>query len=419
MNRTGFLRAAGAALAAVALGAAPARAQAIAITGGTVHPVSGAPIENGIVLIRDGRIVAVGADVAIPADARRVDARGKVVTPGLIHASSNLGLLEVESIDATDETDVEGDVTPAFDVSAGLNPDNVRIPVARLEGVTSTIALPGGGFVAGQAAWIGLLGDRREDLLRRAGVATLANLGPAAKGAGAGARARGLARLERLLDDAAEYERRRADFRRNAIQPLSAPAEELEALLPVIRGERPLYVAVNSERDIRNALHLAAARKLRLVLLGAAEGWKLAPEIARAGVPVVINAFQNVPRFDNLGARWDNAALLAEGGAAVVITEGESGGPRNLRWAAGHAVRNGLPWARALEAVTLAPARALGVADAAGSLEPGKVADVVVWSGDPFEYASRAELVLIGGREVPQASRQAELLERSRRLPPE
>ncbi len=419
MNRTGFLRAAGAALVAVALGAAPARAQAIAITGGTVHPVSGAPIENGIVLIRDGRIVSVGADVAIPADARRVDARGKVVTPGLIHASSNLGLLEVESIDATDETDVEGDVTPAFDVSAGLNPDNVRIPVARLEGVTSTIALPGGGFVAGQAAWIGLLGDRREDLLRRAGVATLANLGPAAKGAGAGARARGLARLERLLDDAAEYERRRADFRRNAIQPLSAPAEELEALLPVIRGERPLYVAVNSERDIRNALHLAAARKLRLVLLGAAEGWKLAPEIARAGVPVVINAFQNVPRFDNLGARWDNAALLAEGGAAVVITEGESGGPRNLRWAAGHAVRNGLPWARALEAVTLAPARALGVADAAGSLEPGKVADVVVWSGDPFEYASRAELVLIGGREVPQASRQAELLERYRRLPPE
>ncbi len=419
MNRTGFLRAAGAALAAVALGAAPARAQAIAITGGTVHPVSGAPIENGIVLIRDGRIVSVGADVAIPADARRVDARGKVVTPGLIHASSNLGLLEVESIDATDETDVEGDVTPAFDVSAGLNPDNVRIPVARLEGVTSTIALPGGGFVAGQAAWIGLLGDRREDLLRRAGVATLANLGPAAKGAGAGARARGLARLERHLDDAAEYERRRADFRRNAIQPLSAPAEELEALLPVIRGERPLYVAVNSERDLRNALHLAAARKLRLVLLGAAEGWKLAPEIARAGVPVVINAFQNVPRFDNLGARWDNAALLAEGGAAVVITEGESGGPRNLRWAAGHAVRNGLPWARALEAVTLAPARALGVADAAGSLEPGKVADVVVWSGDPFEYASRAELVLIGGREVPQASRQAELLERYRRLPPE
>jgi len=419
MNRTGLIPGAGVVLAALCLATAPARAQTIALTGGTVHPVSGAPIENGTVLIRDGRIVAVGRDISIPADARRVDARGKVVTPGFIHPSSNLGLLEVESIDATNETDVQGDVTPAFDVSGGINPDNVRIPVARLEGVTSTIALPGGGFVAGQAAWLGLLGDRREDLLRRAGVATMANLGPSAKGAGAGARARGLARLERLLDDAVEYERRRADFRRNAIQPLSAPAEELEALLPVIRGERPLYVAVNSERDIRNALRLAAGRKLRLVLLGAAEGWKVAPEIAGAGVPVVVNAFQNVPRFDNLGARWDNAALLAEGGAAIVLTEGETGGPRNLRWAAGHAVRNGLPWARALEAVTLAPARAFGVADAAGSLEPGKLADVVVWSGDPFEYSTRAELVLIGGREVPRTSRQSELLERYRRLPPE
>lgn len=416
MNR---IRRISALAAAAALAALPAGAQTIAITGGTVHPVSGGPLENATVLIRDGRIVAVGREVAIPADARRVDARGKVVTPGLIHPASNLGLLEVSSIEATDETDVAGDVTPSFDVSAGINPDNVRIPVARLEGVTSTVVLPGGGFVAGQAAWIGLLGDRREDVIRRAGVALLANLGAAAKGAGGGARARGLARLERLLDDAAEYDRRRADFRRNAIQPLSAPAEELEALLPVLRGERPLYVVANSERDIRNALHLAAERRLHLVLLGAAEGWKVAGELARAGVPVVVNPFQNVPGFDNLGARWDNPALLAEAGVTVVLTESESGGPRNLRWGAGHAVRNGLPWARALEAVTLAPARAFGAGHEAGSLEPGKLADVVVWSGDPFEYATRAELVLIGGREVPAMSRQTELLERYRRLPPQ
>ncbi len=240
--------------------AAPVRAQTIAITGGTVHPVSGPAIENGTVLIRDGRIVAVGREVAIPPDARRVDARGKVVTPGLIHPGTNLGLVEVGSIDATNETDVAGDVTPSFDVAAGVNPDNVRIPVARLEGVTSAVILPGSGFLAGQAAWIGLLGDRPESLVRRTGVATLANLGAAAKEAGAGARARGLARLERLLDDAAEYEARRADFRRNAIQPLAAPAEELQALLPVLRGERPLYVAASSERDIRNALRLAGRR---------------------------------------------------------------------------------------------------------------------------------------------------------------
>jgi imidazolonepropionase-like amidohydrolase len=396
----------------------PAGAQAIAITGGTVHPVGGPVIQGGTVLIRDGRIVAVGRDVDIPADARRVDARGKVVTPGLIHPSSNLGLLEVSSIDATDETDVAGDVTPAFDVADGVNPDNVRIPVARLEGVTSTVVLPGGGFVAGQAAYLGLLGARREELVRQRGVATVANLGAAAKAAGGGARAGGLARLERLLDDAAEYDRRRADFRRNAIQPLSAPAAELEALLPVLRGERPLYVAASSERDIRNVLALASSRRLRVILLGAAEAWAVAGEIARSGTPVVVNAFQNVPGFDNLGARWDNAALLAAAGVTVILTEGESGGPRNLRWAAGHAVRNGLPWATALEALTLNPARAFGVGEMGGTLAPGRIADVVVWSGDPFDYASRAELVLIGGKEVPRTSRQTELLEKYRTLPP-
>ena len=131
------------------------------------------------------------------------------------------------------------------------------------------------------------------------------------------------------------------------------------------------------------------------------------------------STFANIPGFDNLGARWDNAALLAEAGVPVIVYEAESGGPRNLRWAAGHAVRNGLPWARALEAVTAAPARAFGLADGAGTLVPGAVADLVVWSGDPFEYSTRAELVLVGGREVPRTSRQAELLERYRRVPPE
>ena len=406
-----------AAAAAGLLASAPARAQTIAVVGGTVHPVASPAIENATVLIRDGKIVAVGRDVVVPADARRVDARGKVVTPGLLHAGSNLGVLEVGSIPSTNETDVTGDVTPSFDVALGINPGSVRIPVARLEGVTSTIVLPGGGFVAGQAAWIGLLGDDPEALVRARGVALFANLGPAAKGAGDGARARGLARLERLLDDAAEYDRRRDDYRRNAIQPLSAPAVELEALLPVLRGERPILVAANSERDIRNVLRLATARQLRLVLLGGAEAWKVAGELARARVPVAVDAFANIPGFDNLGARWDNAALLAEAGVAVMVYETESGGPRNLRWAAGHAVRNGLPWARALEAVTAAPARAFGLADAAGTLVPGAVADLVVWSGDPFEYSTRAELVLVGGREVPRTSRQVELLGRYRRLP--
>jgi imidazolonepropionase-like amidohydrolase len=409
-------------LAAVALGLAvasePAGSQTIAITGGTVHPVSGPAIEHGTVVIQDGRIVAVGREVAIPAGARRVDAQGKVVTPGFIHAASSLGLLEVSSIDATDETDAQGDVTPSFDVSEGLNPASVRIPVARLEGVTSSIVTPGRGLLPGQAAWIGLRGVREEELLRQRGVATMADLGAGAKSAGGGARAAGLSRLRQILLDAREYDRRREDWRRAAMQPLAAPVTELEAMLPVLRGERPLYAVAGSERDIRNALRLAAEFKLKLVILGGEEAWKVAPELARAGVPVVIDGFANIPGFDGLGVRWDNAALLGEGGASVIIRETESGGPRNLRFAAGHAVRNGLPWAKALEGVTLAPARAFGLDNRVGSLAVGRMADVVVWSGDPFEPSTRAELVLIGGQEVPATSRMTELLERYRHLPP-
>ncbi|MGH7585799.1 MAG: amidohydrolase family protein [Gemmatimonadales bacterium] len=422
MSRGGAVKPALRVLIAASLGLGiageEAGSQTIAITGGTVHPVSGPAIENGTVLIRDGRIVAVGREVAIPAGARQVDARGKVVTPGFIHAASNLGLLEVSSIDATNETDTQGDITPSFDVSEGLNPATVRIPVARLEGVTSSIVVPGSGLLPGQAAWIGLRGQREEEMLRQRGVATMADLGTAAKSAGGGARAAGLSRLRQILRDAREYDRRREDWRRAAMQPLAAPVAELEALLPVLRGERPLYAAAGSERDIRNALRLAAEFQLKLVILGGNEGWKVAPELAKAGVPVVVDGFANIPGFDGLGVRWDNAALLAEAGVAVIVRETESGGPRNLRFAAGHAVRNGLPWAKALEAVTLAPARAFGAEDRAGSLAAGRLADVVVWNGDPFEPSSRAELVIIGGQEVPATSRMTELLERYRRLPP-
>lgn len=422
MSRGGVAAPALRAVMAAALGLCvageAAGSQTIAITGGTVHPVSGPAIENGTVIIRDGRIVAVGRDVAVPAGARQVDARGKVVTPGFIHAASNLGLVEVGSIDATDETDVEGHVTPSFDVSEGLNPASVRIPVARLEGVTSSIVVPGSGLLPGQATWIGLRGQREEDPVRRRGAATMADLGSAVKSAGGGARAAGLSLLRQILRDAREYDRRREDWRRAAMQPLAAPVTELEAMLPVLRGERPLYAVAGSERDVRNALRLAAEFQLKLVILGGEEAWKVAPELAKAGVPVVVDGFANIPGFDGLGVRWDNAALLAEGGVPVIIRETESGGPRNLRFAAGHAVRNGLPWEKALEAVTLAPARAFGVEDQAGSLAAGRLADVVVWSGDPFEPSSRAELVLIAGQEVPATSRMTELLERYRRLPP-
>ena len=416
MTRVAFARIGALALAIALPGTA--RAQAIAITGGTVHPVGAPPIENGTVLIRDGRIAAVGADVTIPADARRIDARGKVVTPGLIHASSELGLLEVASIAETNERAASGDVTASFDVAEGIDPGSVRIPVARTEGVTAALAVPIGGIFAGQAALISLSGARMEAVLRVRDAAMAGDFADALKAAGGGSHAAGLARVRRILEDARDYDRRRADYRRADMQELSAPASELEALLPVLRGTMPLYVVANSERDILNAARLAQEFGIRLIVRGGTEAWKVAPELAAAKIPVALDAYANIPDFENMEVRWDNAAMLAEAGVTILIYEGGDGGPRNLRFAAGHAVRNGLPWRAALEAITLAPARAFGAERSMGALAAGRNADIVVWSGDPFEFATRAEHVFIGGEEIPLTSRQTELLERYRSLPP-
>jgi imidazolonepropionase-like amidohydrolase len=416
-SRTGTAHVAAVLLSSL-MATAPASAQTIAITGGTVHPVGAPVIEGGTVLIRDGRIVAVGRNVAIPAGARRIDARGKVVTPGLIHASSELGLLEVGSVDATNERTSAGDVVASFDVAEGIDPRSVRIPVARTEGVTAAMAVPTGGIFSGQAALIALSGSRMEAMLRVRDAAMAGNFGSALKAAGGGSHAAGLARVRRILEDARDYDRRRADYRRADMQELSAPASELEALLPVLRGTLPLYVVANSERDILNALRLADEFGIRLIVRGGTEAWKVAEELAEAKVPVALDAFANIPDFESMEVRWDNAALLAEAGVEVVLYEGGDGGPRNLRFAAGHAVRNGLPWDAALEAITLAPARAFGAGTTMGSLAPGRTADIVIWSGDPFEFSTRPEHVFIGGEEIPATSRQTELLERYRTLPP-
>jgi imidazolonepropionase-like amidohydrolase len=387
------------------------RAQTIAITGGTVYPVSGPKIEAGTVLIRDGRILAVGPGVRIPDGATRIDATGKWVTPGLIHAATTMGLTQVGSVDATSEAIHSGFVNAAFNVAEGIDPATPLIPIARLEGVTTALTGPSDGLVSGQAVLIDLAGDRVETLVARSPVAMVINLSVASKPAGGGSRAGVLQALRQLFADALEYDRRKSDFRRNQMQPLSAPAADLEALGPVLRGELPVVAIANRRSDIASALRLAREFRLRLLIRGGVEAWQVATELAPARVPVLLDPINDIPSFDA-------AALLDAAGVPLVIIEDESGGPRNLRWAAGHAVRFGLPWDRALAAITLGPAEALGVADRYGSLEAGKVANVVLWTGDPLDFASHAEHVYIRGVEIPRTSRQTELLERYRTLPP-
>lgn len=397
-----------------------AEAQTIAITGGTVYPVSGPKIPGGTVVLRDGKIVAVGANVAIPGGATRVDAAGRWVTPGLIHLRTTLGLKLFESGAqiGTEEDTVTGEVKAAFNVAEGLDPASMTIPVARMEGITSAVAVPSTGLIPGQAALIDLAGSRLDELLVKAPVAMIADLSEGAKRAGGGSRAGTVLRLQRVLRDAREYAERKEDFRKAQIQPLAATAEDLEALQPVLRGELPLFVIANRRSDIESALRVAREFKLRIAIYGGVEAWQVAPALVEAKVPVILEPLTDVPSFDALGARLDNATLLREAGVSVVAAQSDAAHFRDLRQAAGNEVRNGMSWDDALRTVTLAAAEAALVADRYGSLEAGKVANVVVWSGDPLELSSRVEHLFIRGQAVPLVSRQTELLERYRRLPP-
>ena len=394
-------------------------AQTIAITGGTVYPVSGPKIENATVLIRDGRIAAVGANVAVPAGATRIDASGKWVTPGLIDGAGQMGLREIGAVQNTNEATLRGnEVAASFNVLEGINPASTLIAVNRMEGITTTLAVPNGSLIWGQAVLIDLDGATIEAMRVKSPAAMVADLSEAAKDAGGGSRAGVAQRLRRVLNDAREYATRRADYRRRQIQDLSASAADLEALQPVLRGELPLLVVANRRSDIETALRIAQEYKLRLILAGAAEGWMIPDEIAVAGVPVLVEPMDNIPSFDALGIRYENAPLLAKGGVKVALMETTTENTRDLRQQAGNAVASGMTWVQALRAVTLTPAEILGVADRYGSLEAGKVANVVVWTGDPFDFSTGIEHVYIRGREIPLRSRQTELLERYKTLPP-
>ncbi|MDP1891143.1 MAG: amidohydrolase family protein [Gemmatimonadaceae bacterium] len=417
-----------AALAALLALPATAQAQVIAITGGTVHPVSGAKIERGTVLIRDGKIAEVGANVAVPAGARVIDATGKIVTPGLINANTQLGLSEgggPQFSGGYNDTRAKGTrgVAAAFRAWEGFNPASTFITPARQGGVTTVMIAPGGGMIGGQSALLNLGGDRLEDMLvRRASggpaVAMSASFSPGA--ADAASRGELLGRLREVLQDAKAYGANRAAFERNATRSFAAPRADLEALQSVIDTTLPLVVEVDRASDIRAVLDLKRRDKLplRLILLGVAEGWQVAADIAAAKVPVMVGAMSNIPgSFDVLGARQENAALLRAAGISVVLIsngsdDAQNFNVQNIRYEAGNAVAYGLSWDEAMRAVTLAPAEAFGVADRIGSLRPGRDANIVIWDGDPFEFATKAETVMIRGAVQTGASRQDELTRR-------
>ena len=425
------------AVAALAL-VAPAAAQDVAITGGRVLTGTSV-IENGTVVVRNGRVVSVGTGAA-PAGLRTVDARGKIVTPGFVAVDSGLGGSEVGSVrGSNDLSNNANSLSAAFDLSYGLDPWSFTLPVARLGGVTRAVVTPqhagsGGGhshddsdfagaghggyqspgLFAGQAAVIKLGGA---DILVKPRVAMVAPFGEAGKGVAGGARGAEFVLFKETLAEVRLYARNKAAYDRAALRDLSLSRADLEALIPVANGSMPLIVSVNRASDIQQVLRLAREEGVKVILDGAAEGWLVADEIAAARVPVLLHPITNLPgNFEMRAARMQNAAALNAAGVVIAIkgNEGSTHRARDIRYNAGNAVSHGLPFAAAIQAITVNPARIFGFDGQFGELKPGAAGDVVVWSGDPLEPLSQPSAVFIDGVEQPLQARNLLLRDRYR-----
>ncbi len=384
----------------------------VVLVGGDIRTGVGTRIAGGIIEIRGSRITRVApAGAPIPAGARRIDLAGKIVTPGLIAVDSAMGLVEIEAeISTHDDSASEGDsVRAAFDAATAVNADSALLPVNAMEGITSAAVTPQGGLISGQVAWIDLVAGDHRDIVAGRGVAMRAHLG-----AVVGSRALALAQLREVFDDAVFFRRNRGAYDRNQSRALGAHRLDLEALAPVVDGRMPLVVSADRASDLLALAELAASSKLRVVAIGGAQAWKVAASLARADVTVVVQPSQNLPSsLDEMGARLDNAALLVQAGVHVGIAVlGDAHNARNVTQEAGIAVANGMPADAALAALTSELARAYGVDAHYGSISAGKVANLVVWDGDPFELSQRPSQVWIRGRSIALRSRQTELRDR-------
>lgn len=419
----------------------PAFAQSLtAITGGRVLTGTSV-IENGVVVIQNGRVVSVGTGAA-PSGARIIDARGKVVAPGFVAVDSGLGASEISSVGGSnDQSNGANSISASFDVSYGLDPWSFTLPVARLGGITRAIVTPShpgggdghahddgsadfagvgeGGFqapslFAGQAAVIHLA--QGTDILVKPRVAMVAPFGEAGAGVAGGARGAEFVQFKETLAEVRLYARNKAAYDRAGLRDLSLSRADLEALIPVANGSLPLIVTVHRAADIQQVLRLAREEGVKIILDGAEEGWLVADQIAAAGAPVLLNPISNLPgSLETRAVRMENAAALDAAGVVIAI-KGNDGSHRvrETRYNAGNAVSHGLPYDAAIEAITVNPAKIFGMAGQFGELRAGAAADVVVWSGDPLEPLSNAEVIFIGGAEQAPSSRQFLLRDRYR-----
>ncbi|PKM06830.1 MAG: amidohydrolase [Gammaproteobacteria bacterium HGW-Gammaproteobacteria-4] len=395
-----------------------AMAQDILIRNATVHTAAAAGTLNHTdVLVQGGVIRAIGPQLATPAGIAIVDADGAPLTPGLFAGITGIGIEEVSAEPSANDTALAfgaippqaAQMRPEFDVTLAYNPRSSLLPVARMGGLSFTQlaagTAPGGSIIAGQGGLVRL--DGSFDAPFAGQRALFINLGGNLAVLSGNSRAGEYMLLAQAIAEA------RSAAPAGSANTLLTPAGR--AAMAGYLGHGRVLIGVDRAADILRVIDIAQHEKLDIVLVGAAEGWVVARQLAAARVPVLIDGLENLPgSFDSLGASLENAARLHAAGVAVGFSQGgdASHNARKIRQLAGNAVANGLPWEAGLAGLTSVPAKALGVSDRIGSIEVGKLADLVLWSGDPLDVSSTARQIWLGGNAMPMQSRQTLLRDR-------
>ena len=380
-------------------------AETLFINDATIHTMSSqAMIQQGDILIRDGRVKSVGTALTPPADAQVIEAEGRPVTPGFFAGITELGLVEISAV----ESSVDGGLSteglrPEFDVTPAYNPHSTAIPVTRIEGYTWSLlgANRSGSIIGGQGQAVSLDGAYQSFIGDKV---LFIDVGADASGQSAGSRAAQWMLLDQAMNEAGSEVHW-------SPEPLLTVAGR-KALETYKTGGIVVF-NVDRASDILQVIEFSTSHGLNSVISGGTEAWMVADQLAEAGVPVLINALSNLPgNFDQLGARMDNAAILNEAGVTIAFIGAGTHDARMLRQIAGNAVANGLPHQAGLAAITISPAVIFALGNEYGSLEENSIADLVIWSGDPLDVTSAADQVIIAGKMVEMISRQTLLRDR-------
>ncbi|MDT8408031.1 MAG: amidohydrolase family protein [Wenzhouxiangellaceae bacterium] len=393
-------------------------AQPTALTGATVHPVDGDAIERGTVLIDNGRIKAVGADLEIPAEALVVDLAGKHIYPGMVHPLSSLGLTEISSVAGSVDTNEMGTINAALRVEVAFNHDSALLPVNIAGGILTTHSVPSGGLIRGSSAVMAMEGWSWEDMAIKAPAGMHINF-PAA--AASDSNNDDLKQIDEVLEAARRWHTAEQAFL-DGQAPRPARNDQLQALVPLLEGEMPLFLYAGKQAEINAALDWAEGQQFeRLIVVAGADLQYVAERLAADNIPAILNGVYAMPtrRWEPYDMAYAAAGKLFEAGVKFAIGDGGGGfgatNARNLPFHAGTAAAFGLPPEAALKSVTLWPAEILGVGDQLGSLTAGKRASLIVTTGDPLEPMTRIERVWIDGEEYDLGrSKHRQLFERYR-----